>query len=143
MKKVCLFNYPPIDNFHGYQIETFDPLSYFPKGSRWSLSELIICHKTACLTVSQRQAQAIVPDTHRFTDPTGARTARFSRHRREGISYPLRDYENRLIDKLSPGRQQALEAGTDAGAREAARSLRGIREKEHLEASGHLFAPQK
>jgi len=48
-----------------------------------------ICHKTACLTVSQRQAQAIVPDTHRFADPTGARTARFSRHRREGISYPL------------------------------------------------------
>jgi hypothetical protein len=37
----------------------------------------------------QRQAQAIVPDTHRFTDPTGARTARFSRHRREGISYPF------------------------------------------------------
>jgi adenylylsulfate reductase subunit A len=34
-------------------------------------------------------SQAIVPDTHRFADPTGARTARFSRHRREGISYPL------------------------------------------------------
>jgi hypothetical protein len=27
-------------NFHGYRIETFDPLAYFPKGSHWSLSEL-------------------------------------------------------------------------------------------------------
>jgi hypothetical protein len=42
MKKVCLFNYPPIDNFHGYRIEAFDPLVYFPKGSHWSLSDLIV-----------------------------------------------------------------------------------------------------
>jgi hypothetical protein len=40
MKKVCLFNYPPMDDFHGYRIETFDPLSYFPSGSRWSWSDL-------------------------------------------------------------------------------------------------------
>mgnify|MGYP005842356493 CR=1 FL=1 len=42
MKKVCLFNFPPIADFHGYQIETFDPLAYFTKGVRWSLSDLII-----------------------------------------------------------------------------------------------------
>lgn len=42
MKKVCLFNYPEMADFHGYRIETFDPLSYFPKGSHWSLSDLIV-----------------------------------------------------------------------------------------------------
>ncbi|BCX12105.1 MAG: hypothetical protein KatS3mg067_1043 [Thermosynechococcus sp.] len=42
MKKVCLFNFPPMENFHGYRIESFDPLSYFPKGARWSLMDLII-----------------------------------------------------------------------------------------------------
>lgn len=41
MKKVCLFNYAEMANFHGYRIETFDPLAYFPKGAHWSLSELI------------------------------------------------------------------------------------------------------
>lgn len=42
MKKVCLFNFPPIADFHGYQIETFDPLAYFPKNARWSKSDLIV-----------------------------------------------------------------------------------------------------
>lgn len=41
MKRVCLFNYQPIEDFHGYHIDTFDPLSYFPPGSRWSFSDLI------------------------------------------------------------------------------------------------------
>lgn len=41
MKKVCLFNMPPQADFHGYQLETFDPLAYFPKGSHWSFSDLI------------------------------------------------------------------------------------------------------
>jgi len=42
MKRVCLFDFPPMDNFHGYHIETFNPLAYFPKGSRWSISDLIV-----------------------------------------------------------------------------------------------------
>ena len=42
MKKVCLFNFSPMADFHGYRIETFDPLAYFPKGSHWSLSDLIV-----------------------------------------------------------------------------------------------------
>lgn len=42
MKKVCLFNFPPMEDFHGYRIETFDPLSYFTRGSRWSLHDLIV-----------------------------------------------------------------------------------------------------
>lgn len=55
MKRICLFNYPPIDNFHGYHIETFDPLSYFSPGSRWSWSDLIVwglngCDKRRALT---------------------------------------------------------------------------------------------
>lgn len=41
MKKVCLFNFPPQMDFHGYQLETFDPLSYFSADSHWSLSDLI------------------------------------------------------------------------------------------------------
>ena len=40
MKSVCLFNYPAMADFHGYRIETFDPLGYFPKGTHWSLSDL-------------------------------------------------------------------------------------------------------
>ena len=31
MKKVCLFNFPAMSEFHGYQIDTFDPLGYFGK----------------------------------------------------------------------------------------------------------------
>lgn len=42
MKKVCLFNFPPMENFNGYHIESFDPLAYFPKGSRWPFTDLII-----------------------------------------------------------------------------------------------------
>lgn len=30
-----------MDDFHGYHIETFDPLAYFAKGSHWPLSNLI------------------------------------------------------------------------------------------------------
>ena len=41
MKKVCLFNFNPIEKFHGYTIETFDPLSYFSKNSKWPLNNLI------------------------------------------------------------------------------------------------------
>ena len=41
MKRICMFNFPPMEDFHGYRIETFDPLSYFPSGSRWSWSDLI------------------------------------------------------------------------------------------------------
>lgn len=42
MKRVCLFGHRPIENFHGYRIETFDPLSYFPKNSKWTLSDLVV-----------------------------------------------------------------------------------------------------
>jgi len=42
MRNVCLFNFPPMENFHGYHIETFEPLAYFPKGSRWPFTDLII-----------------------------------------------------------------------------------------------------
>jgi spore maturation protein CgeB len=41
VKKVCFFNFSEMTDFHGYRIETFDPLVYFPKDSRWSLSDLI------------------------------------------------------------------------------------------------------
>jgi len=41
MKRVCLFNFAEMPDFHGYRIETFDPLSYFPRGSHWSLPDLI------------------------------------------------------------------------------------------------------
>ncbi|MEW5886683.1 MAG: glycosyltransferase [Pseudomonadota bacterium] len=41
MKRVCLFNFSPMEDFHGYRIETFDPLSYFPRRDRWPWSDLI------------------------------------------------------------------------------------------------------
>jgi len=43
MKKVCLFTGLPRVNFHGYSIETFDPLEYFQEKMRWSLSDFIRC----------------------------------------------------------------------------------------------------
>ena len=42
MKRVCLFNFNPIENFHDYRIETFNPLPYFSSTSRWSVSDLIV-----------------------------------------------------------------------------------------------------
>jgi spore maturation protein CgeB len=41
MKKVCLFNYSPIKNFNGYQIDTFDPFEYFQNDNRWGIDDLI------------------------------------------------------------------------------------------------------
>lgn len=41
MKRICLFDFQPMENFHGYHIESFDPLAYFPKGSRWPLSDFV------------------------------------------------------------------------------------------------------
>ena len=41
MRNVCLFNYPPMEDFHGYRVETFDPLSYFSRGAHWGLDDLL------------------------------------------------------------------------------------------------------
>lgn len=41
MKRVCLFNYPPMDDFHGYKIESFDPMAYFSKSDRWGINDLL------------------------------------------------------------------------------------------------------
>ncbi len=41
MKKVCLFNYPPMKDFHGYSIDTFNPLEYFKDNKRWSVTDFI------------------------------------------------------------------------------------------------------
>ncbi len=41
MKKVCLFNYPPLADFHGYQVESFDPMGYFPRGAHWGLNDML------------------------------------------------------------------------------------------------------
>lgn len=41
MKKACLFGLSPVHNFHGFQLETFDPLVYFPKRSSWSLADFV------------------------------------------------------------------------------------------------------
>jgi hypothetical protein len=38
--------------------------------------DVVICHKTACVRASQRQAYAIGHETRRFTAPTSVRTAR-------------------------------------------------------------------
>lgn len=42
MKKVCLFNFPPMEDFHGYRLETFDPLPYFSSSGRGSLRDLLV-----------------------------------------------------------------------------------------------------
>ncbi len=39
MKNVCLFNYPPMADFHGYHVESFNPLAYFPSGAHWGLND--------------------------------------------------------------------------------------------------------
>jgi hypothetical protein len=33
MKKVCVFHFPYMENFHGYSIDSLDPAPYFQKGS--------------------------------------------------------------------------------------------------------------
>jgi Glycosyl transferases group 1 len=42
MKKVCLFNFPKMDDFHGYSIECLDPFPYFEKNNKWGISELVM-----------------------------------------------------------------------------------------------------
>jgi hypothetical protein len=39
MKKVCIFGFPRIENFHGYSIDSLDPAPYFPSASRQMLFE--------------------------------------------------------------------------------------------------------
>jgi hypothetical protein len=42
MKKVCIFNFPRMDNFHGYSIDSLDPAPYFrdnPQSLYFRLSE--------------------------------------------------------------------------------------------------------
>ena len=41
MRRVCFYNFQKIDDFHGYQIESFNVQSYFPKSRHGSLSELL------------------------------------------------------------------------------------------------------
>lgn len=41
MKKVCFCGFPNMDDFHGYKIESFDPMPYFPDNARWGFSDLI------------------------------------------------------------------------------------------------------
>lgn len=41
MKRVCLLNFPPLGDFHGYHIETFDHLSYFGKYEHSGWDELV------------------------------------------------------------------------------------------------------
>ena len=40
MKKVCLFNFPPIENFHGYHIDSLNPAPYFRNSDGWNMSNL-------------------------------------------------------------------------------------------------------
>jgi hypothetical protein len=53
MKKVCLFNFPELADFHGYRLESFDPLAYFQKSSHWTFSDLI---RTGQVGYRQRRA---------------------------------------------------------------------------------------
>ncbi len=41
MKKVCLFNFPHVGEFHGYHISTMDPMPYFENSAHWNVSDLI------------------------------------------------------------------------------------------------------
>ena len=39
--RVCLFDFEPIDDFHGYEIHTFDPFGYIGASRRGGLKLLI------------------------------------------------------------------------------------------------------
>jgi glycosyltransferase involved in cell wall biosynthesis len=48
MKKVYLFHYPRIENFHGYSIDSLDPTPYFRESSsRWELAKMLQMLTTA------------------------------------------------------------------------------------------------
>lgn len=40
MKNVCLFNFPEMENFHGYRLKSFDPLKYFGRFAHWGVADL-------------------------------------------------------------------------------------------------------
>lgn len=40
MRRVCLYDFRPMENFHGYRIESFDVREYFPASQRGQLYEL-------------------------------------------------------------------------------------------------------
>lgn len=40
MKKVCIFNFPDMDDFHGYSLKSFNPLAYFERSAHWGLGDL-------------------------------------------------------------------------------------------------------
>jgi len=42
MKRVCLFNFPAVEDFHGYRIDSFDPLAYFGRHDHWDWNDLIL-----------------------------------------------------------------------------------------------------
>lgn len=44
MKKVCLFHFPRMENFHGYSIDCLDPLPYFHGTDSWWRRRLLL-HK--------------------------------------------------------------------------------------------------
>src|SRR5947209_12408686 len=41
MKKVCIFNFPHMPDFHGYSIDSLDPGPYFPDHSPQMLAQLL------------------------------------------------------------------------------------------------------
>ena len=41
MTRVYLFDFLPFNDFHGFRIETFNPLAYFKSSDRWSLPMLL------------------------------------------------------------------------------------------------------
>lgn len=41
LTKVCIFDFPPIKNFYGYEIQTFDIAKYRHSHNRYGLSELV------------------------------------------------------------------------------------------------------
>ena len=42
MKKVCLFQFPRMDNFHGYSIDCLDPVPYFVHRDSWWRRALVL-----------------------------------------------------------------------------------------------------
>lgn len=40
-RKVCLFDFEPIQDFHGYEIHTFDPFLYIERRKRFSVGDFV------------------------------------------------------------------------------------------------------
>lgn len=68
-RRVCLFDFEPMADFHGYEIQTFDPVRYIDKRRRLALGDLIRGGLSNYLFRSRLYSAVEVDRLYRSRDP--------------------------------------------------------------------------